>query len=90
MLGLGEQAEEIFALMEDIAQTGCDILAIGQYLQPTKEHHPVERYVHPDEFDVYRKTGLEMGFSWVEAGPLVRSSYHADEQATMSTITTRV
>ena len=90
MLGLGEQAEEIFALMEDIAQTGCDILAIGQYLQPTKEHHSVERYVHPDEFDVYRKTGLEMGFSWVEAGPLVRSSYHADEQATMSTITTRV
>ena len=90
MLGLGEKAEEVFSLMEDIFQTGCDILAIGQYLQPTKKHHPVERYVHPDEFDVYKKTGLEMGFGWVEAGPLVRSSYHADEQATLTATPIRV
>ena len=76
--------------MEDIFQTGCDILAIGQYLQPTKKHHPVERYVHPDEFDVYKKTGLEMGFGWVEAGPLVRSSYRADEQATLTATPIRV
>ena len=90
MLGLGEKAEEVFALMEDIFHTGCDILAIGQYLQPTKKHHPVERYIHPDEFDVYKKTGLEMGFGWVEAGPLVRSSYHADEQATLTATPIRV
>ena len=90
MLGLGEKAEEVFALMEDIFQTGCDILAIGQYLQPTKKHHPVERYIHPDEFDVYKKTGLEIGFGWVEAGPLVRSSYHADEQATLRATPIRV
>lgn len=90
MLGLGERAEEVFALMEDIAQTGCDILAVGQYLQPTRRHLPVQRYVHPDEFAVYKKAGLEMGFGWVEAGPLVRSSYHADEQATMSATPIRV
>ena len=90
MLGLGEKAEEVFALMEDIFHTGCDILAIGQYLQPTKKHHPVERYIHPDEFDVYKKTGLEMGFGWVEAGPLVRSSYHADKQATLTATPIRV
>ncbi len=90
MLGLGEKAEEVFAFMEDIFQTGCDILAIGQYLQPTIKHLPVERYVHPDEFDVYKKTGLEMGFGWVEAGPLVRSSYHADEQATLTATPIRV
>lgn len=86
MLGIGESAEEVFPLMEDIIQTGCDILCIGQYLQPTKYHSPVDRYVHPDEFEVYKKAGLEMGFCWVEAGPLVRSSYHADEQATMRAI----
>lgn len=84
MLGLGEQAEEVFSLMRDVVETGCDILAIGQYLQPTRRHVPVERFVHPDEFNVYREAGLKMGFKWVEAGPLVRSSYHADAQAAMS------
>ncbi|MFQ6616631.1 MAG: lipoyl synthase [Fidelibacterota bacterium] len=84
MLGLGEQAEEVFSLMQGVAETGCDILAIGQYLQPTRNHVPVDRFVHPDEFSVYRETGLKMGFRWVEAGPLVRSSYHADLQAVMS------
>ena len=81
MLGIGETAEEVFLLMEDIAKTGCDIVAIGQYLQPSKIHSPVDRYVHPEEFEIYRKAGMKMGFSWVESGPLVRSSYHADEQA---------
>ncbi|MDP6837271.1 MAG: lipoyl synthase [Candidatus Marinimicrobia bacterium] len=81
MVGLGETAEEVFSLMEDVAETGCDILAIGQYLRPTRRHVPVQRFVHPDEFAVYRKVGLKMGFDWVEAGPLIRSSYHADEQA---------
>ena len=84
MLGLGETAHEVFSLMEDIAETGCHILAIGQYLQPTKKHLPVDRFVHPDEFAVYQKVGLKMGFKWVEAGPLVRSSYHADRQAHLS------
>lgn len=81
MVGLGETVDEVLAMMEETAGTGCDIVAIGQYLQPTKYHLPVERYVHPDEFTVYREAGLKMGFSWVEAGPLVRSSYHADKQA---------
>jgi len=81
MVGLGETENEVFSLLEDIAETKCTIVAIGQYLQPTKKHIPVRRYVHPDEFKVYRKTGLEMGIGWIEAGPLVRSSYHADEQA---------
>lgn len=81
MLGLGETAAEVFRMMEDIAETGCDILALGQYLQPTRDHLPVQKYVHPDEFSAYREGGLKMGFNWVEAGPLVRSSYHADRQA---------
>ncbi len=81
MLGLGETAEEVYDLMEHVANTGCDIVAIGQYLQPTKNHYPVDRFVHPDEFLVFREDGLKMGFQWVEAGPLVRSSYHADRQA---------
>lgn len=81
MLGLGESSEEVFQLMNDIGKTGCDILAIGQYLRPSMNHHPVERYAPPDEFQIYRREGLKMGFKWVESGPLVRSSYHADEQA---------
>ena len=84
MLGLGETAEEVFELINDIYKTGCDILAIGQYLQPTKKHLPVKRYVDPEEFKIYKNYGLELGLKWVEAGPLVRSSYHADEQAKMS------
>ena len=64
--------------------TGCDILAIGQYLQPTKQHLPVERFVDPDEFKIYKNFGLQLGLKWVESGPLVRSSYKADLQAKMS------
>jgi len=81
MLGLGETREEILSAMRDIAAQGTDILTLGQYLQPTREHLPVERYVHPDEFAEYKAAGeREMGFKHVEAGPLVRSSYHAHAQ----------
>ena len=78
MLGIGERTEEIISAMADIRTTGCDILTLGQYLQPTKEHLPVDRYVHPDEFRMLKDRGLEMGFRHVESGPLVRSSYHAE------------
>ena len=80
MLGLGEQTEEVIEVMRDVSRTKCDILTLGQYLQPTKEHLPVDRYAHPDEFRMLREIGLEMGFRHVESGPLVRSSYHAAEQ----------
>ena len=80
MLGLGEQTEEVIDVMKDLRKVNCDILTLGQYLQPTKEHLPVARFVHPDEFVMLKKTGLEMGFKHVESGPLVRSSYHAEEQ----------
>ena len=80
MVGLGETDEEIFSLMEDLRKVNCDIITIGQYLRPTKNHLPVQRYVHPDDFRMYKTVGLEMGFRHVESGPLVRSSYHADEQ----------
>ncbi len=80
MVGLGETTDEILAVMRDLRAVGCDILTIGQYLQPTKEHLPVDRFVHPDEFAFYKEEGLKMGFQFVESGPLVRSSYHADEQ----------
>ncbi|MCS7086794.1 MAG: hypothetical protein NZ534_12050, partial [Bacteroidia bacterium] len=62
----------------DLLEHGCDVLTLGQYLQPTKLHLPVERFVHPDEFAKYREWGLEMGFDYVESGPLVRSSYHSE------------
>ncbi len=81
MVGLGETKDEVFDVMRDLAAVGLDILTIGQYLQPTKEHIPVDRYVHPDEFRLYKDEGLRMGFQVVESGPLVRSSYHADEQS---------
>jgi lipoic acid synthetase len=80
MLGLGETREEILAAMRDLAAQGTDILTLGQYLQPTREHLPIERYVHPDEFAEYKTQGEQMGFAHVESGPLVRSSYHAFEQ----------
>jgi len=80
MLGLGETGEEIVATMRDLVAQGARILTLGQYLQPTREHLPVERFVPPEEFAEYRRLGLEMGFQHVEAGPLVRSSYHAFEQ----------
>ncbi len=81
MLGLGEEKHEVLATMQDLAAQGTNILTLGQYLQPTREHLPVLRYVHPDEFAEYKHLGEKMGFRHVEAGPLVRSSYHAFDQA---------
>ena len=83
MVGLGETRDEVHQLMEDVVTTGTGVLTIGQYLQPTREHLPVARYVTPEEFDLYRDKGLELGLNLVESGPLVRSSYHADRQALM-------
>ncbi|HTP68395.1 MAG TPA: lipoyl synthase [Dongiaceae bacterium] len=86
MLGLGEQKDEVLATMQDLASQGTDILTLGQYLQPTREHLPVVRFVHPDEFAEYKRAGeQQMGFKHVEAGPLVRSSYHAFDQAESAT-----
>jgi lipoyl synthase len=81
MLGLGEENSEVLATMQDLAAQGTDILTLGQYLQPTREHLPVIRFVHPDEFAEYKQLGEQMGFKHVESGPLVRSSYHAFDQA---------
>ena len=81
MVGLGENDSEILETMQEIAKLGITIFNIGQYLQPTLNHLPVQRFVHPDIFRMYKERGLEMGFRVVESGPLVRSSYHADEQA---------
>jgi lipoic acid synthetase len=81
MLGLGEEKQEVLSTMEELAAQGTNILTLGQYLQPTKEHLPVIRFVHPDEFAEFKIAGERMGFSHVEAGPLVRSSYHAFDQA---------
>jgi lipoic acid synthetase len=81
MLGLGETIEEVLDVMADLVGHGCDILTLGQYLQPTKDHLPVARFVHPDEFRMLKSKGMEMGFRHVESGPLVRSSYHAENQA---------
>lgn len=80
MLGLGESMDEVIDTMSDLREVNCDILTLGQYLQPTKEHLPVERYVHPSEFAMLKQKGIEMGFRYVESGPLVRSSYHAAGQ----------
>jgi lipoic acid synthetase len=80
MLGLGETREEVLQAMQEIAAQGTHILTLGQYLQPTPEHLPIERYLHPDEFAEYKRLGEAMGLKHVEAGPLVRSSYHAFEQ----------
>jgi lipoic acid synthetase len=78
MVGLGETPDEVFRTMEDLRQHGCDVLTIGQYLQPTKMHLEVAEFVHPDTFALYREKGLQLGFAFVESGPLVRSSYHAE------------
>ena len=78
MVGLGETEAEVHALMGDFAATGIDVMTIGQYLQPTRHHLPVERFVHPDEFREYKRVGEALGIAHVEAGPLVRSSYHAE------------
>ncbi len=78
MLGLGESRAELLATMKDLVDRNVDILTLGQYLQPTKNHLPVDRFVTPAEFNEYRDIGLDMGFRYVESGPLVRSSYHAE------------
>ena len=79
MVGLGETHEQVLSLMDDLIEVGCQILTIGQYLQPSKQHYPVKEFVHPDIFAMYKKAGLEKGFDYVESGPLVRSSYHAEK-----------
>ena len=80
MVGLGETKSELFETMRDLRDVECDLLTIGQYLRPTRRHHPVIRFYHPDEFREFEEEGLSMGFKHVAAGPLVRSSYHAEEQ----------
>jgi lipoic acid synthetase len=79
MLGLGETEAELITAMEDLRRTGCDILTLGQYLQPTLRHLPVVEFVSPAKFAEYKKTAEEMGFAHVASGPMVRSSYHAEE-----------
>lgn len=79
MLGLGETDEEVIETMEDLRAVGVDILTLGQYLQPTPKHLPIVEFVTPDRFDKYRELGMKMGFRFVESGPLVRSSYHAEK-----------
>lgn len=78
MVGFGEKKEEVFKIMDDLVSHGCDVLTIGQYLQPTKMHIEVTEFVHPDVFAEYKDVGLSKGFDFVESGPLVRSSYHAE------------
>jgi len=78
MVGLGETQDQMFRIMDDLLENGCDVLTIGQYLQPTKMHIAVAEFVHPDVFKMYEEVGMEKGFDYVESGPLVRSSYHAE------------
>ncbi len=80
MVGLGETGEEVNSTMDDMLQAGCSIITIGQYLQPSKHHLPVSRYVPPEEFEQFKVSALEKGFHFAECGPLVRSSYHAEKQ----------
>jgi lipoic acid synthetase len=79
MVGLGETEDEVLSVMDDLIAVGCDLLTIGQYLQPTREHIEIAEFIHPDQFEVYRRKGLEKGFKYVASGPLVRSSYNAIE-----------
>lgn len=79
MLGLGETEQEIYETMDDLLAVGCDVLTMGQYLQPSPKHLPVLKFIHPDAFAKYKAIGLEKGFRYVESGPLVGSSYHAEE-----------
>jgi lipoic acid synthetase len=81
MVGLGEEWDEILETMSDLRMVGCEILTIGQYLQPSNKHVPISRFYSPEEFEQLREDGEKMGFKHVASGPLVRSSYHADEQA---------
>jgi len=78
MVGLGETKDEVLEILNDLHQNGCDVVTIGQYLRPTKMHLAVEEYVHPDIFEMYKNEGMKIGFDFVESGPLVRSSYHAE------------
>jgi len=78
MLGLGETDDEVFEIMDDLVAHGCDVLTLGQYLQPTKMHLDVVEFVHPDKFAYYKEVGLAKGFNYVESGPMVRSSYHSE------------
>ena len=80
MLGLGETEQEVNGVLKDLRDAGVQRVSLGQYLRPSRYHLPVKRYLEPDEFDVYAKLAHELGFSWVKAGPLVRSSYHAEEE----------
>jgi lipoyl synthase len=86
MVGLGETKEEILETMDDLRANNVDILTIGQYLQPTKKHLKVIKYYHPDEFAELKEIAMQKGFSHCEAGPLVRSSYHADEQVNQAQV----
>lgn len=79
MVGLGEQDDEVFETMQDLRTAGVEIMTIGQYLQPTKKHIPVKKFVHPEKFAMYKKVGQDIGFRYIESGPLVRSSYHAEK-----------
>jgi lipoic acid synthetase len=79
MLGLGETHDEIIETMEDLRSVQVDILTLGQYLQPTPKHLPVVEFITPERFEEYKELGLKMGFRYVESGPLVRSSYHAEK-----------
>ena len=79
MLGLGETHEEVFETLEDLRSVNVDIVTLGQYLQPTPKHAPVDEFISPEKFDQYKKYGLKLGFKYVESGPLVRSSYHAEK-----------
>lgn len=79
MLGLGETQEEVLQVMDDLRAVGCRIMTIGQYLQPSKLHYPVQDYIHPDKFEEYRLKGIEKGFAHIESAPMVRSSYHAEK-----------
>jgi lipoic acid synthetase len=89
MLGIGEKKEEIEEVLRDMQAVGVDILTIGQYLQPTKEHQPIDRWVTPEEFKEWKEFALSIGFGACESGPLVRSSYHAEEQSAMFDVRAR-
>ena len=84
MLGLGETEEEVLQTMKDLREVNCDIITIGQYLQPSKKHLPLKEFVTPEQFKKYETLGLEMGFMYVESGPLVRSSYKAHKHSKQS------
>lgn len=86
MVGLGETVDEIRETMTDLRTSGCQLLTIGQYLRPSAVHFPLAKYYHPDEFAELQRDGMRLGFRHVASGPLVRSSYHADEQAAAAQI----